>query len=100
MDEVVIVAARRTAIGAFNGSLANIPASSLGAAVIKQLLVDINCPVDSVDEVILGQVLTAAVGQNPARQASLEAGLPFTCPALTINKVLTQYGQIRTASSA
>eukprot|EP00976_Prorocentrum_cordatum_P074105 1181389-Prorocentrum_minimum.AAC.2 len=87
MDEVVIVAARRTAIGNFNGSLSKIPASELGAAVIRQLLVDANLPPDGVDEVILGQVLTAATGQNPARQAALEAGLPVTCPAMTINKV-------------
>ncbi|KAK3262706.1 hypothetical protein CYMTET_28450 [Cymbomonas tetramitiformis] len=87
MEEVVIVAARRTAVGNFNGTLSGIPASTLGATVIKQLLADAKLDPEKVDEVILGQVLTTATGQNPARQAALEAGLPFTCPALTINKV-------------
>ncbi|MCC5884075.1 MAG: acetyl-CoA C-acetyltransferase [Halomonas sp.] len=87
MQDVVIVAARRTAIGAFGGSLAGIPASDLGALVIKDLLASTGVAPDQVDEVLLGQVLTAGVGQNPARQAAIKAGLPHTVPAMTINKV-------------
>ncbi|XKE45799.1 acetyl-CoA C-acetyltransferase [Halomonas organivorans] len=87
MQEVVIVAARRTAVGAFGGSLAGIPASDLGAHVIKDILASTGVAPDQVDEVLLGQVLTAGVGQNPARQASIKAGLPDGVPAMTINKV-------------
>ena len=87
MQEVVIVAATRTAIGSFQGSLASIPAPELGAAVIRQLLAQTGLAADQVDEVILGQVLTAGSGQNPARQASILAGLPHAVPALTLNKV-------------
>ncbi|WP_028631454.1 acetyl-CoA C-acetyltransferase [Metapseudomonas resinovorans] len=87
MSEVVIVAATRTAIGSFQGSLSGIPAQQLGAAVIRQLLAQTGLDVAEVDEVILGQVLTAGSGQNPARQASILAGLPFTVPAMTLNKL-------------
>ncbi|RUR41171.1 acetyl-CoA C-acetyltransferase [Vreelandella populi] len=87
MQEVVIVAARRTAIGAFGGSLADVPASDLGALVIKEILASTGVSPDQVDEVLLGQVLTAGVGQNPARQAAIKAGLPASVPAMTINKV-------------
>ena len=87
MQDVVIVAATRTAIGSFQGSLANIPATELGAAVIRQLLISTGLRGDQVDEVILGQVLTADCGQNPARQASILAGLPHSVPALTLNKL-------------
>ena len=87
MKEVVIVAARRTAVGAFGGSLAGIPASDLGALVIKDILSSTGVAPDQVDEVLLGQVLTAGVGQNPARQASIKGGLPASVPAMTINKV-------------
>ncbi|RUR28968.1 acetyl-CoA C-acetyltransferase [Vreelandella nanhaiensis] len=87
MQEVVIVAARRTAIGAFGGSLADIPASDLGALVIKEILASTGVSPDQVDEVLLGQVLTAGAGQNPARQAAIKAGLPASVPAMTINKV-------------
>lgn len=87
MNEVVIVAATRTAIGSFQGALANVPAVDLGAAVIKRLLEQTGLDPAQVDEVILGQVLTAGAGQNPARQAAVKAGLPFTVPALTLNKV-------------
>ena len=86
-DEVVIVAAGRTPIGSFGGTLANIPAHSLGAAVIKSLLEKTGLDPTQIDEVILGQVLTAGEGQNPARQAAIEAGLPHSVPAMTINKV-------------
>ncbi|MGP5569716.1 acetyl-CoA C-acetyltransferase [Pseudomonas helleri] len=87
MQEVVIVAATRTAIGSFQGALANIPAAELGAAVIRQLLETTGLKGEQVDEVILGQVLTAGCGQNPARQASIFAGLPHAVPALTLNKL-------------
>ncbi|WP_278937622.1 acetyl-CoA C-acetyltransferase [Pseudomonas helleri] len=87
MQEVVIVAATRTAIGSFQGALANIPAAELGAAVIRQLLETTGLKGEQVDEVILGQVLTAGCGQNPARQASILAGLPHAVPALTLNKL-------------
>ena len=87
MQEVVIVAATRTAIGSFQGSLATVPAAELGAAVIRQLLAKTGLTGNQVDEVILGQVLTAGCGQNPARQAAILAGLPHTVPALTLNKL-------------
>ena len=87
MEDVVIVAALRTAVGKFGGSLATIPAADLGAHVIKGLLTRTGLSPELVSEVILGQVLTAGVGQNPARQASIKAGLPDTVPAFTINKV-------------
>ena len=75
-DDVVIVAATRTAVGKFGGSLAKIPAAELGAKVIKSLLQKTGIQPDQVSEVILGQVLTAGDGQNPARQASIKGGLP------------------------
>ncbi len=87
MQEVVIVAATRTAIGSFGGQFANIPAHELGATVIRALLEQTAIDPASVDEVILGQVLTAGCGQNPARQAAIHAGLPHSVPALTLNKV-------------
>lgn len=87
MNDVVIVAATRTAIGSFQGALATVPAVDLGAAVIKQLLAQTGLHPAQVDEVILGQVLTAGAGQNPARQAAIKAGLPYSVPALTLNKV-------------
>ncbi|MDU9394289.1 acetyl-CoA C-acetyltransferase [Pseudomonas japonica] len=87
MQDVVIVAATRTAVGSFQGALANIPAVDLGAAVIRQLLAQTGIDGELVDEVILGQVLTAGAGQNPARQAAIKAGLPHAVPAMTLNKV-------------
>lgn len=87
MQEVVIVAATRTAIGSFAGQFAQIPAHTLGATVIKTLLEQTGVDPATVDEVILGQVLTAGCGQNPARQAAIHAGLPHSVPALTLNKV-------------
>ncbi|MGX1185940.1 acetyl-CoA C-acetyltransferase [Pseudomonas sp. F-14 TE3623] len=87
MNEVVIVAATRTAIGSFQGSLSAIPATELGAAVIRRLLEQTGIDAAQIDEVILGQVLTAGSGQNPARQTAIKAGLPHTTPALTLNKV-------------
>ena len=87
MQEVVIVAAGRTAVGKFGGSLAKVPASDLGAHVIKGLLAKTGLSGAAVSEVILGQVLTAGAGQNPARQAVIRSGLPNVVPAMTINKV-------------
>ncbi|PYC16176.1 acetyl-CoA C-acetyltransferase [Pseudomonas jessenii] len=87
MQDVVIVAATRTAIGSFQGSLASVSAVDLGAAVIRQLLEQTGLDGAQVDEVIMGQVLTAGAGQNPARQAAIKAGLPHAVPALTLNKV-------------
>jgi len=87
MEDVVIVAAGRTAIGKFGGTLAKIPATELGAQVIKQLLAKTGIDPASVSEVIMGQVLTAGAGQNPARQAVIKAGLPDSVPASTLNVV-------------
>ncbi len=86
-EDIVIVAAARTPIGSFGGTLSQIPASSLGAKVIAGVLDRTGIEPSQVNEVIMGQVLTAGVGMNPARQASIEAGLPYGVPAMTINKV-------------
>ena len=86
-QDIVIVAAARTAIGKFGGTLAKTPASELGAAVIQDLLRRTGLTGEQIGEVILGQVLTAGVGQNPARQAVIKSGLPQAVPAMTINKV-------------
>lgn len=86
-DSIVIVAATRTAIGSFLGSLATVPAPKLGQAVIAELLRQTNVPVERIDEVIMGNVLTAGVGQNPARQAAIFAGLTAQTPATTVNVV-------------
>jgi acetyl-CoA C-acetyltransferase len=87
MNEVVIVAAGRTAVGKFGGSLAKVAAVDLGAHVIRTLLARTGIAPETVGEVILGQVLTAGAGQNPARQTVIRAGLPEMVPAMTINKV-------------
>ena len=87
MREVVIVGATRTAIGSFQGSLAQIPAVDLGATVLRALVEGTKVDPALVGQVVLGQVLTAAAGQNPARQAAIKAGLPYETPALTINRV-------------
>ncbi len=86
-SEIVIVAARRSAVGNFTGSLASLPASTIGAKVISALIEETGIEPASVDEVIMGQILTAGQGQNPARQAAIEAGLPESVPAMTINKL-------------
>lgn len=85
--EAVIVSAVRTAIGSFNGSLKDISAPELGAAVIKDALKQAGVQPDQVDEVIMGNVLQAGLGQNPARQAAIKAGLPESASSMTINKV-------------
>jgi acetyl-CoA C-acetyltransferase len=87
VEDIVIVGAARTAIGKFGGTLAKTPASDLGAHVIRKLLERSHLRPEQVSEVILGQVLAAGVGQNPARQAAIKAGLPDMIPAMTINKV-------------
>ncbi|MGC4063016.1 MAG: acetyl-CoA C-acetyltransferase [Aquabacterium sp.] len=87
MSDIVIVAAARTAVGKFGGSLAKTPASELGATVIAGLLKRTGLSGDQISEVILGQVLQAGCGQNPARQAVIKSGLPNSVPAMTINKV-------------
>lgn len=84
---IVIASAARTAVGSFNGSFANTPAHELGAAVIKAVLQRANVEASEVDEVILGQVLTAGAGQNPARQAAMSAGIPQEATAFSINQL-------------
>ncbi|MBT2693337.1 acetyl-CoA C-acetyltransferase [Bacillus sp. ISL-55] len=86
-NEAVIVAAVRTAIGSFNGSLKNISAPDLGAAVIKDALKQAGVEPGQVDEIIMGNVLQAGLGQNPARQAAIKAGIPESASSMTINKV-------------
>ncbi len=87
MRDVVIVAARRTAIGTFGGGLSSLSADQLGTAVIKAILEETGVAGDQINEVVLGQVLTAGCGQNPARQSAINAGIPASVPAMTINKV-------------
>ncbi|MEO8307347.1 MAG: acetyl-CoA C-acetyltransferase [Pseudomonadota bacterium] len=87
MQDVVIVAAARTAIGSFLGTLSQIPAVDLGATVIRALLERSGVTPDAIEEVILGHVLTAGAGQNTARQTAMKAGLPATTPSMSINKV-------------
>ena len=87
MSDIVIAGATRTAIGKFGGALAKVPAPELGATVIRALLAQSGLKPDQISEVILGQVLTAGSGQNPARQALIKSGLPKEVPAMTINVV-------------
>ena len=87
MEDIVIVSAVRTPVGKFGGTLAKVPATDLGALVIREALSRAQVPLDQVGEVIMGQVLTAGVGQNPARQAMMKAGVAKETPALTINAV-------------
>lgn len=87
MREVVIASAVRTALGSFGGSLKDVPAVDLGALVIKEALNKAGVKPECVDEVLMGNVIQAGLGQNPARQASVKAGLPVEIPAMTINKV-------------
>ena len=87
MEDVVITTALRSAVGKFGGSIAKVPAADLGAQIIKALLAASGVEPQQVTEVILGQVLTAGCGQNPARQAAIRAGLPHAVAAMTIGKV-------------
>lgn len=86
-DSIVIASAVRTATGSFGGALSSVSAIDLGAAAIKAALEKANVNASDVDEVIMGNVLQAGLGQNPARQAAMRAGLPETCPSMTINKL-------------
>ena len=87
MEDIYIVGAARTPIGKFGGTLASLPAAKMGAHIIRKVLERAGVAPDQVSEVIMGQVLAAGVGQNPARQAAIWAGLPDMIPAMTINKV-------------
>ncbi|MBV9913690.1 MAG: acetyl-CoA C-acyltransferase, partial [Sinobacteraceae bacterium] len=87
MQEVVITAALRTAVGKFSGTLAKVPAAELGAQLVSALISRTGVKPAEVNEVILGQVLTAGCGQNPARQAALKGQLPDTVPGLTVGQV-------------
>ncbi|HEY3638163.1 MAG TPA: acetyl-CoA C-acetyltransferase, partial [Rhizomicrobium sp.] len=87
MTDVVIVSAARTPVGSFNGAFANVPAHDLGKAAIKAVLERAGVAAADVSEVILGQILTAAQGQNPARQASVNAGIPVETPAWIVNQL-------------
>src|ERR1700676_2489459 len=87
MNEVVITAALRSAVGKFGGSISKVSAADLGAQIIKALLARTDVKPAQISEVILGQVLTAGVGQNPARQALIRSGIPNTVPAMTVGKV-------------
>ncbi len=87
MEDIVIVGAARTPIGKFGGAIASVPAAKLGAHIIGAVLSRSGVKPEQVSEVVMGQVLTAGVGQNPARQAAIWAGLPHMIPAMTINKV-------------
>jgi acetyl-CoA C-acetyltransferase len=87
MDDVVITAALRSAVGKFNGSIAKVAAADLGAQIIKALLARSGVPADRISEVIMGQALLAGVGQNPARQALIRAGIPDMVPGMTVGKV-------------
>jgi acetyl-CoA C-acetyltransferase len=87
MDDVVITAALRSAVGKFNGSIAKVAAADLGAQIIRALLARSGVPADQISEVIMGQALLAGVGQNPARQALIRAGIPDRVPGMTVGKV-------------
>src|SRR5881396_1048768 len=86
-DDVVIVSAARTPVGSFNGAFATMPAHDLGAVAIKAALERAGIEPGRVSEVIMGQILTAAQGQNPARQASISAGIPVESPAWSVNQL-------------
>lgn len=86
-DPIVIVAAKRTAIGSFAGALGSVTAVDLGVTAVNAALADAGVKAEEVDDVILGQVLTAGLGQNPARQTAIKAGIPSDRTAMTINQV-------------
>jgi len=86
-DEIVIVSAARTPVGAFNGALASLPAHELGKIAIKAVLERAGIAADRVSESIMGQILTAGQGQNPARQAAIGAGIPVSSPAWGVNQL-------------
>ncbi|MEC7820984.1 MAG: beta-ketoacyl synthase N-terminal-like domain-containing protein, partial [Candidatus Neomarinimicrobiota bacterium] len=86
-QDIVIVSAKRTPVGSFQGSLSSISASELGSIVIKSIIDETGIETDIIDEVIMGNVLSAGQGQAPARQAAISAGLPNSVQCLTINKM-------------
>src|SRR6478736_6177361 len=86
-NQAFIVAGVRTPIGALGGALSTVPATELGATCVRAVVERAKIPTDEIDEVIMGNVVEAGLGQNPARQAAIKAGLPFSVSALTINKV-------------
>src|SRR5690242_8130190 len=85
--DVVLCSPVRTAIGTYGGSLKSVAATQLGAVVVREALRRANLAVELVDAVILGQVVQAGAGMNPARQAAMASGLPFSVPAMTVNRV-------------
>ena len=85
--DIAIVAATRTPIGRFQGGLSTVPAHDLSAQLIRAVLQGTGVAAEQIDEVILGQILTAGAGQNPARQAAVNAGLPYEVPAMSLNKL-------------
>lgn len=87
MNDIAILAATRTAIGSFQGSLSGLPAHTLGAALIRDILDKTGIAPEQINEAILGQILTAGAGQNPARQAAVAAGLPYDVPSMSLNKL-------------
>src|SRR5262245_61226615 len=87
MTDVVIASAARTPVGSFNGSFANVPAHDLGTVAIKAALERASVAPNEVSEVVLGQILTAAQGQNPGRQAAMKAGVPAETPAWLVNQL-------------
>ena len=87
MKDLYVVNCCRTAVGSFGGSLKDVPATDLGAAVVKEVLNRANVKPEQVDEVMFGCILTAAQGQNPARQVAIKAGIPFGVPAYTVGMV-------------
>ena len=95
MTEVVIAGAARTPVGAFSGGLSSVPASDLGSVAISAALERAGVPASEVDEVILGQILTAGTGQNPARQAAIGAGVPQEKTAYQINQLCFQKKTVR-----
>ena len=87
MDDIVIVSAVRTAIGRFGGTLKDMPAAKIGAVAIKEAVTRANLKPEQIEEVLMGNVITAGQGQNPARQAAIYSGIPTSKVATTINKV-------------
>ena len=99
LKEVVVVSAKRTPVGSFQGSLSTIPATKLGSVVINGILDETKIDSSEIDEVIMGCVLPAGLGQAPARQAALYAGLPNSVECMTINKVCGSGYKIRNVGS-
>ena len=92
-EKVVIVSAKRTAIGSFQGNLEKVKATDLGSKVIEKNINEVSLNPEDIDETIMGCVLPAGLGQAPARQAAIGAGIPASSGATTINKIITEYNQ-------